>query len=157
MSKIDKVWLSERFARLSTGLKMLIILGLGLFPLGMIAILASVDSARQKGAERVQETRARLEIKAQRLNSAFSRGVLTISTASAAISLVTEGKKVCETTLRRLEQGPAPARYALYASDGQLRCQSSGFTPPVVTPTSPQPGVHAEISPDGQVLRLWVS
>ena len=44
---------------------MLLILSLGLFPLGLVAILASVDSAQQKATERRQEALARLEIKAQ--------------------------------------------------------------------------------------------
>jgi two-component sensor histidine kinase len=156
VSRIDKGWILARFARLSTGLKMLLILGLGLFPLGLIAILASVDGARQKAAERRQETVARLEIKAQRLNSAFSRSVLTISTASAAISLVNEGSRVCETTLRRLEQGPASARFALYARGNRLRCASPGFVAPPLPATGFGPGVHAQISPDSSVLRLWV-
>jgi two-component sensor histidine kinase len=135
---------------------MLLILGLGLFPLGLIAILASVDSARQKGNERRQETLARLEIKAQKLNSTFSRSTLTISTASAAISLVKEGGEVCATTLRRLEQGPAPAAYALYASGNRLRCASRGFVPPASLPVASGPGLRAEISPDASNLRLWV-
>jgi two-component sensor histidine kinase len=147
---------AARFARLSTGLKMLLILSVGLFPLGLVAILASVDSARQKSAERQQETQARLEIKAQRLNSAFSRSALTISTASPAVSLVADGTAVCETTLHRLEHEPAPARYALYASGGRLRCASEGFVAPAVPARSPSPGVRTEISPDGSTLRLWV-
>jgi two-component sensor histidine kinase len=148
--------LSARFARLSTGLKMLLILSLGLFPLGLIAVLASVESARQKGAERGQETLARLEIKAQRLNSTFSRSVLTISTASTAISLVGRDPEVCSTTLHGLERGPTPARYALYASDGHLRCMSPGFELPRTMAKQLGPSVRAEILPDNQRLRLWV-
>jgi two-component sensor histidine kinase len=156
VSPINKGWISTRFGRLSTGLKMLLILSLGLFPLGLIAILASVDSARQKSAERHQETLARLEIKAQRLNSAFSRSVLTIGTASAAISLIKEGTEVCRTTLRQLERGPAPARYALFANDGTLRCASAGFPVPARLPRGTGPRARVEISPDASILRIWV-
>ena len=45
-------WVASRFARLSTGLKMLLILSLGLFPLGLIAILASLQSARDNVVSR---------------------------------------------------------------------------------------------------------
>ena len=45
-----KGWLASRFARLSTGLKMLLILSAALFPLGLIAILVSIESARREEA-----------------------------------------------------------------------------------------------------------
>ena len=35
-----QIWLNGRWTRLSTGLKMLIILSLGLLPLGIIAVTA---------------------------------------------------------------------------------------------------------------------
>src|SRR4051812_25703806 len=101
---------------MSTGLKMLLILSAALLPLGLVAIWASVHSAQQKNDEQRYQTLARLEIKAQRLNAAFSRSILTISTASAAIRIAPNRSQVCETTLRRLEHGPVPARYALYAA-----------------------------------------
>ena len=153
---MDSGWISARFARLSTGLKMLLILSAGLFPLGLVAILASVDSARQKGAERQQETLVRLDIKAQRLNSAFARSVLTISTASPAISLLKDGAQVCASTLHQLEQAPGPARYALYTNGDRLRCASRGFVPPQTPLRSAGPGVRAEISADASTLRLSV-
>ena len=156
MSRLDKDWIKARFARLSTGLKMLLILSLGLFPLGLVAILASVDSAQQKATERRQEALARLEIKAQRLNSAFARSVITINTASAAISLVEDGSEVCRSTLQRLERGPVPARYALYGEGGRQLCASRGFAAPAAAPASRRDGVRPEISADGSVLRLWV-
>ena len=131
MATEAKGWLASRFARLSTGLKMALIFSAALFPLGLVAILVSIQSADQKKADRREETLSRLELKAQRLNSAFSRSVLTINTASVAISLTPAGSRVCETTLRQLEQGPVPVRYALYAGDGSLRCASAGFVPAV--------------------------
>ncbi|HEY0412510.1 MAG TPA: hypothetical protein VGD66_05160, partial [Allosphingosinicella sp.] len=108
---------------------MLLILSAALFPLGLIAILASVHSAQQKNEERRQETFARLAIKAQRLNAAFSRSVLAIRTAGAAIAVSPTDSRLCETTLRRIEQGDVRARYALYAPGNQLRCASPGFVP----------------------------
>jgi two-component sensor histidine kinase len=146
--------LASRFARLSTGPKMLLILSVFLFPLGLIAILASVQSAQQKNEERRDETLARLQIKAQRLNSAFSRSVITIGTASAAVSLTPDSPKVCETTLRRLEQAPVPARYALY-DRGRPRCASPGFQTPASVPAAVRAGAIPRISRDGTLLRLF--
>ncbi len=79
--------IGARFARLSTGMKMLLILSAALLPLGLVAIWASVHNAQQKSNERRDEMLARLEIKAQRLNAAFSRASLTISTASSAVGI----------------------------------------------------------------------
>jgi two-component sensor histidine kinase len=152
----DKGWIGASFTRMSTGLKMLLILSAALLPLGLVAIWASVHSAQQKNDEQRYQTLARLEIKAQRLNAAFSRSILTISTASAAIRIAPNGFQVCETTLRRLEHGPVPARYALYAAAGELRCASQGFEPPATSPRGAREGMHAEIAPGGSTLRLFV-
>jgi two-component sensor histidine kinase len=151
-----KGWLASRFARLSTGLKMALIFSAALFPLGLIAILVSIQSADEKKADRKEETLSRLELKAQRLNSAFSRSVLTINTASVAISLTPAGSRVCETTLRQLEQGPVPVRYALYAGDGTLRCASAGFTPSIGGARARRSGTIARLHPDGAALSLLV-
>ena len=156
MATEAKGWLESRFARLSTGLKMLLVFTAALFPLGLVAILASIQSAQQKRADRAEETLARLELKAQRLNSAFSRSVLTLNTASVAVSLAPEGLGVCQTTLRQLEQGPVPVRYALFAPGGRLRCASAGFAPTPGILRAPRAGTIARITDDGSALRLLV-
>jgi two-component sensor histidine kinase len=151
-----KGWLASRFARLPTGLKMLLIFSAALFPLGLIAILASIQSAEQKRADRADETVARLELKAQRLNSAFSRSVLTINTASVAVALTPENSGVCQTTLRQLEQGPMPVRYALFAASGRQRCASAGFAASPGPARAPRAGTIARIRDDGSALSLFV-
>jgi two-component sensor histidine kinase len=150
-----KGWLASRFARLSTGLKMALIFSAALFPLGLIAILVSIQSAEQKKADRAEETLARLELKAQRLNSAFSRSVLTINTASVAISLTDEGSRICQTTLRELEQGAVQVRYALYGA-GKLRCASAAFVPSLGSVRAVRSGTIARIRDDGRALSLVV-
>ena len=145
-----------RFGRLSTGLKMLLILSAALLPLGLVAIVASLHSAQQKNLERRSETFARLAIKAQRLNAAFSRSILTIRTASAAIAVSPADSRVCETTLGRLEQGPVKARYALYGPGSRLQCSSADFVSPPAVRTARRAGIRAEIVPGGDALRLFV-
>lgn len=156
MATEAKGWLSSRFARLPTGLKMLLIFSAALFPLGLIAILASIQSAEQKREDRAEETLYRLELKAQRLNSAFSRSVLTIHTASVAVSLTPEGSRICASTLRQLEQGPVTVRYALLSSAGRLRCASAGFVPSPGPARAPRAGMIARIRDDGSALTLFV-
>ena len=156
MDTDQKGWIASRFARLSTGLKMLLILALALTPLGLIAILASVESAREKRADRAEETLSRLEIKAQRLEAALSRSVLTIGTASAAISLTPAEREVCQRTLERLERGPGRARYALFAAGTGLRCASPGFTPADPPLRARGAGTLAQLTPGGDALQLFV-
>ncbi len=156
MATEAKGWLGSRLARLSTGLKMALIFSAALFPLGLIAILVSIQSADEKKADRSEETLSRLELKAQRLNSAFSRSVLTINTASVAISLTPATSRVCQTTLRQLEQGPVPVRYALYAGDGSLRCAGAGFEPSVEVARARRSGTIARMHPDGSAVSLFV-
>ena len=81
---------------------MLLILSISLLPLGLIAILVSVQSARQKNVDRHDETMARLEMKAQRLDTTLARTLITIHTASTAVSLSPPGSPLCGTMLRRL-------------------------------------------------------
>jgi two-component sensor histidine kinase len=147
-------WLASRFASFSTGAKMLLILGLGLLPLGLIAVLASVESARENRERRVERTLSRLDMKAERINALLSRSAGTIRAASAAVSLSDPNSPVCTDTLRRLARAQTtPGRFALYASDGSLRCATPGFTPPRVTNPERRRSL-IEITPDGQVLRF---
>ena len=156
-------WIAARIAGLSTGVKLLLILSLGLLPLLIVAILASAQSAQQKNSDRRDETLAGLEDKAQQLDDALSRGAITINTASAAIALSNPGSPVCETMLRRLETGPIRARYALYGADlgaargrDVLRCASAGFAAPPPPPRRAAPGARAVIAPGGGALLLFV-
>ncbi|MFL6857799.1 MAG: sensor histidine kinase [Allosphingosinicella sp.] len=150
--------IEARFARLSTGLKMLLALSLALLPLGLVAIAASLESARQKSEERRVETLTRLQIKAQRLNSDFARGIITIGTAYAAIRLAPGpgGGEICRETLHKLEQGPVAARYALYAPGARLLCASNGFAPALAAAPRARGGTRIQILPGGETLRLWL-
>ncbi|HEV2748385.1 MAG TPA: sensor histidine kinase [Allosphingosinicella sp.] len=133
---------------------MFLLLSLALFPLGLIAILASVQSARDNSTSRAQQTLARLEIKAQRINALLSRSAGTIRAASAAIQLSPLDSNVCGITLERLARAQtANGRYALYAPDNQVRCATPGYTPPRVA--NPGKGRSLiEISQDGERLRF---
>jgi two-component system, sensor histidine kinase PdtaS len=136
----EKGWIAARFARLSTGLKMLLILSIGLLPLGIIAILASVDSARDNRSRGEVEARAALMVGAQRLSSALQRSSITIEAASDALADTLPGAGTCQRLLARLQQlHPSPARYALYADNNEFRCATPGFTPPPL-PAGPAPG-----------------
>jgi two-component sensor histidine kinase len=156
VTREDKGWVTSRYARLSTGLKMLLWISIWLLPLGLIAILASIDSARQNSAERHEDMADRLDLKAQRINEALLRSEITIGAASAAIELSPEGSGVCATTLRRLARSPVPARYALYSAGNRLRCASPGLVPPARLPNPRRDRSVARIDPGGETLQLYM-
>lgn len=121
-----------------------------LLPLGLVAILASVQSAQDNRAERREEILTRVQLKAQRIDGALTRSALTIGAAGAAIALSPNAEAICQSTLRRL----GPAQYALYAGSAQPMCATPGFTPPASIPLPPAGDTRVEISEDGGSLRL---
>lgn len=152
VSRGDDSWFATRIGRLSTGVKMLLILSVGLFPLGLIAILASVESARDSRERRAEQTLALLEVKADSIETLLSHSAATVRAASGAISLSPTNASVCRSTLQRLARGEARrGRYALYSDDGTLRCASPGFSPPAFPRVAAQDAI-AQISPDGEKL-----
>ena len=155
MQQQDTGWFESKFAGLSTALKMFLILSIGLLPLGLIAILASIQSARQNMSDHRQAVEARVELKAQRINAALARSVLTIRAASAPIRITDGDSEACQTTLRRLErQQGNEGRFALYGKRNALACASPGFDPgPAVRAPA---GIRAlvSITPDGEALRF---
>jgi two-component sensor histidine kinase len=135
-------------------MKMLAILSIGLFPLGLIAILASIESARQNNIEHRSEVQARVQLKAQRINGVILRSALTIRAASAAISSSLDSSEACRTTLRRLERAQGShGRYALYGRGNVIACATEDFTPPAIT-ALPAPYSLVGISSDGEALRF---
>ena len=147
-------WITARWGRLSTGPKMLMILTFALLPLGIVAIFASIYSARENAEQRAEQTLERLEDKAERLEGLLARTMGTMRAASAGVA-VSEPTDVetCQRILRRLSGlQPAPGRYALYGPDSRVRCATPGFAP-VVGARDPS-GQRIEISPDERTLRL---
>src|SRR3546814_19872304 len=109
---------------------MLLILSLGLFPLGLVAILASVQSARDNNDKRAEQTLSQLEIEAQRLTALLSHSSGTIRAASTAIALTAVDSRICETTLQRLARAQSSVgRFALYGDNNVIRCATPGFIP----------------------------
>lgn len=140
---------------------MLLILSVGLFPLGLIAILASIQSAQQNRANERDEIAAQSALSAQRINASISRSILTIHAAGIAVAATPPESGICEATLRRLSGAPTfGGSYALYAG-GRLRCATPGFVPPPLRAQSggagARPGnrrTRVEISEHGDALRF---
>jgi len=146
----------SRWDRLSTGLKMWIILSVGLLPLGIVAIMASVDNARANRAKVEVEARALLVAHAQRYSIALSRNAFTVRAARDAIIEARDPAGICARTLDRLGRSPnAPGSFALYGRGSAPRCASQGFVPP---PPPPARGQLARVTivPGGNLLEVFL-
>ncbi len=120
----------SRWDRLSTGLKMWIILSLGLLPLGIIAVTASIDNARASRDQAHVEARALLAVHVQRFTLALARNAIAIRVARDAIVESSNPAGVCRRTLARLGGAPfTPGRFALYGEAAAPLCVSEGFAP----------------------------
>src|ERR1044072_9319027 len=94
--------LLSRWAGLSTGVKMFFILSLGLLPLGIIAVTASIDNARANRAQSQVGARASLSVHIQRFSLALSRNAFAIRAARDAIVEAGAPSGICARTLDRL-------------------------------------------------------
>jgi two-component sensor histidine kinase len=120
------------FASFSTGTKMLLILGLALLPLGVVAILASINSARTSRASDAVEAQAVLSVAAQRLSSAITRAGVTIRVTSGAVADAdpAAAERACERAAAQLaENNRELVRFALYGPGDRLVCRTDGFQP----------------------------
>jgi two-component sensor histidine kinase len=146
----------SRWERLSTGLKMWIILSLGLLPLGVIAIMASVDNARANRDNAHKESQALLAQHVQRFTLALSRNAFTIRSGRDAILEFGDTEGICRRTLERLGRFPnVSGRFAIYGRDPARPCLSPGFTPPPV-PASRGEIARAAIMPGGNLIEIFL-
>jgi len=153
----EQNWIAARWARLSTGIKMLLILSFGLLPLGIIAVLASVDNARANRAQADVEARTLLELHVQRFTLALSRNAVAIRVARDAIIEAGDPPGLCQRTLARLDRSPnTPGRFALFGQAPPPRCVSQGFTPPPVPAGRPGQPARGIIMPGGNLLEVYL-
>jgi len=146
--------LGQSWDRLSTGIKMFLILTLGLVPLGIIAIAASLENAQDARQQSETEAHALLAIYVQRVALPLARHAMTIRAARDAVVDAQYSSENCQRTLARLARLPiANGRFALFGSEGMPRCVSAGYAIPAV-PRSGREAARVEIAPDGAWIRF---
>jgi two-component sensor histidine kinase len=143
--------IAARLGRLSTGLKMLLILGAGLLPLGIVAVLASLYSARENWSRSEVEIQSALEASAQRLNLAVMRSAVIVRAAAPVLAAAPAASDLCRRTIRRMAPlEVAPVRYAIYGPDDRPLCASPGYAAPAGL-SGPS---RLTIDEDGRLLRF---
>jgi two-component system, sensor histidine kinase PdtaS len=87
--------LRERFGRLPTGFKMLIILNLALLPLGIIALLASLQASRNADNQRRADVRIALSESTRKFNIELASDVAAMRVAANAIAFGASPQETC--------------------------------------------------------------
>jgi two-component sensor histidine kinase len=111
-------------ARLSTGAKMLLILSVALLPLGLIALLTSLDTARSAHDQRRASAQMTTALYAAGIDSAVKAGL-----AMVRIPLITTASPdyFCSALASRPDDGNrSMSPIALFDAKGHLLCQSRG-------------------------------
>jgi two-component sensor histidine kinase len=149
--------IAARWLALSTALKMFLILGLGLLPLGVIAIAASIQNARDNRATGEADVTAMLAVHVQRLTLPLARHTLTIRAARDAIVAGNAPRATaCARTLDRLSRLPgAGGNYVLFGEGGDLKCLSPGYSVPAI-PRADGEIARVQITPGGNSLRIFL-
>lgn len=116
--------LGRAFSSFSTAARMLLILGFALFPLGLLALLASLDAARDGRADREAQARAVAAESAMVLDRLVSRNVLTLKLALAAADLARDRMTACNLLDRALVLDPTLRldRYGVFGRDDRPTC-----------------------------------
>lgn len=127
VSDAEPAGMSGAFRRLPTGVKMLLFLALALFPLGLVAVLASIDAAREGRAERSQLARIEAARTADDLGNLVTRDAIALTMAAES-----EGGAQGCALLERTQASRfniVLGRFALYDERGRMLCGSPGFAP----------------------------
>lgn len=155
MADPDPSAVAKAFSRLSTAAKMLIILGLALFPLGLVAVLASVDAARDGRAERASLARVGAVQNATAFASLVGRDALAlriIAESADGPGGTAVACRLLDRTLRRGGSDVLLSRYALFGRDGRALCG----TPGLAFGETPRADASLRLDPRSRSLRLQV-
>lgn len=116
---------TDRFSRLSAGYRLIILLTLALLPLGLLAVISSVQTARSADLERRASVRVVVAESARRLASQIAVDSITLRSAANLLERGEEPATICARTQSVLATAMGePTRFALVSSTGRLVCGS---------------------------------
>ncbi|MFP5330122.1 MAG: sensor histidine kinase [Alphaproteobacteria bacterium] len=136
---------TERFAKLSTPTKLLLILSAALLPIGLILMWVANDGIREANAALKAQSDDHARIAARSIESLVARNALALRIAANGM---VEGPDPCDRVRRSLAIAPAVAqRFVLSLPDGTEKCRAGDLGE--IGPTRPlAPGAIAlNVSP----------
>ena len=135
-------WLAQWFARRGTGVKLILFMTLALTPLGLVALLASLDSARLNTVNREAAGRAQSLESARALDTLIARTALTLRGAGTALGGGAGDAGNCRRTLRSLAAShPVPVDLALPGAGAARAAVGEGRDVPGAAPGGGATGV----------------
>lgn len=146
----------DRFARVSTGVKMFLLLSLALLPLVIIILFASLQTTRTADFERRSLIRVALNESARRLGSELATDINALKVATNAYDGEGADRLACDRIGSILSTNAGtPTLFAIVDAQGKTLCRSVGFD----TPPAPLPGaasVNAILEPAAARLRIAI-
>ncbi len=132
----------RRFANLSTGVKIFVIMTAALLPLGLVALFASIQTSRTADNERRADLSTAVSEATRKFSSELGAD-LAVSRAAVRSAGTPEGARIACFQIEMMFAARMATRpsYALYGPDRSVACTSPGFKPP------PMPKALADADP----------
>ncbi|MGE5562638.1 MAG: sensor histidine kinase [Bacillota bacterium] len=138
---------AERFARLPTAAKLLLILTAVLLPIGIALVWLGESGIREANSALVQRSSDHSRMAADGVESLIGRNALALRVAAAA-ALRNPGPDSCDRAAQALATAPAISRtFSLRSTSGDLLCTFGGFVPKDATPLIAPGDIRTWISP----------
>ena len=150
--------LAHGFGRLSTGVKMLLILSMALLPLGLMALFASRDNAIRTRAQHDNEARVIAAASARQLDDLFARITMSLHRAADETAAMPDDRATCESRLNELVHVRGSViSYAVFGPRGGKLCQTDGFRDSAGSRALPPGASQVRINSEEKLLRIAVA
>src|SRR5205085_3166481 len=148
--------IAERFSRLSTAAKLLLILTALLLPIGIALAWVGTMGIRQATYALEERNRVQSRSAAQAIESLIARNALALRIAAAG-ALRNPTGDICAQAAQALETAPAISQsFSLRSPAGDLLCTSGGFVPKDATPSVAPGNIQAWLDPSLREVDLRV-
>lgn len=150
---------AERFERLPTAGKLLLILTAVLLPIGVALAVLGDRGIRQANAALNDRNTVQARAAARAVESLIARNALAlrIAAAGALENPAGQGAALCNEAANSLATAPAIARrFSLRSSNGDLLCTYGGFAPKQAAPLIAPGDIRVWVDPDDREVDLRV-
>jgi two-component sensor histidine kinase len=147
--------LAERFQRLPTAAKLLLILSAAMLPIGIALTWLADSGIRQAkaGLEGREQDQARLA--ASSIESLIARNALALRVAASGALAAGSGATTCDTARKSLTVAPAVAQnFELETSDGKPLCAAGQIGDTGALPVIAPGDIRVRVSPDSDAVAI---
>lgn len=149
---------ADRFARLPTAAKLLLILTAAILPIGLALVWLGATGIREANGALQDRSQDQAHDAAGAVDSLIARNALALRIAAAG-ALRFPNANPCDATAQSLATAPAISRrFSLRDTNGEVICAFGGFTPRNATPLVAPGDIRVWIDPerDGVDVRVGV-